>query len=230
MIEYQPENFQRVVISGIDGSGKSTAAYEAARLLSEAHPDASIRTADSTGVSTFRGGEKILHQAKRLEEVEPTSTASKLETLVRMGAFTLGRQSSEQILAHKPNSLVIGVRDPFRIDLAAYSTIFGPSVFKKMSAASRLRLFDTLTFAAHPGAVVYLNTDSATALQKAAERSDTVNTHETPEKLAMMADELPKVIDAYKGLYRSNVTEVTALQPRTSDTIAAVLERYLPRR
>lgn len=224
---FRPKNFNRVVVEGIDGSGKSTAAFGAAELLSSTYRDIDIRVADSDGVTFYRGGEIINNKLASVERLIASGKVSKIGSAVRSLAFMGARQYSEQFAGHGPDRLVIGVRDPFRVDPAAYSPVLLHERFADISAEKRLKLFSGLTWAAHPKTIAILTVDSAEAYGKAVVRGET-DYHETPEKVAIVARELPKVLQAYQDWKGVDIAHVQALTPGTSDQIAAVFEPFLP--
>ena len=220
------ENFNRVVVTGVDGSGKSTAAHESARLLSQAYPSSDIRVVDSTGLSHYQGGEITLSRFAGLEKIEPAQKASKIETVTRMAGFTAARQFIEFGWSHKPNSLTIGVRDPFRVDPAVYAPIF-MGERAQVSAERRLRVLNALTMAAHPAVVALLKVDVDQAYNNAAVR-EFVNTHETPEKIIQAAQEFPRVLETYHQAYDAPYVEINALKPNSADLLAETFEVFIP--
>ena len=221
-----PEKPTRATVIGIDGSGKSTAAHAAARLLSIEHPESDIRVADSTGLAYYGAGEITSKRFEGLDRIEPEGTSSKLMTMLRMGSFTLLRQFMESEVAHAPNSLTIGVRDPFRIDLAAYLPIFlGDKI--SPSPERRLKLFNKFTRAIHPSTIAFLNVDPRVAHANTLDRT-VANAHETPEKIQRAADDFPKILDTYRELYGTPYRPVDALTPTTADEIAAQFEEFVP--
>ena len=192
------ENFNRVVVTGVDGSGKSTAAHESARLLSQAYPSSDIRVVDSTGLSHYQGGEITLSRFAGLEKIEPAQKASKIETVTRMAGFTAARQFIQFGWSHKPNSLTIGVR-----------------------------VLNALTMAAHPAVVALLKVDVDQAYNNAAVR-EFVNTHETPEKIIQAAQEFPRVLETYHQAYDVPSVEINALKPNSADLLDETFEVFIP--
>ena len=218
----------RATVIGIDGSGKSTAAHSAARLLSIEHPDSDIRVADSTGLAYYGAGEITRKRFEGLDKIEPEGRSSKLETIARMGSFTLLRQLMESEYAHSPNSLTIGVRDPFRIDLAAYLPIF---LGDKLSPSpeQRLKLFSKFTRAIHPSTIAFLNVDPKVAHANTVGRV-VANAHETPEKIQRAADDFPHILDTYQELYGVPYESIDALKSTTVDAVAAQFDPFVPRK
>jgi hypothetical protein len=222
----QLEYFHRVVVTGVDGSGKSATTADAARQLSSAYPDSDIRVADSTGLFFFRGGEVASSRFTSLDRMEPSPKASKLETMVRMGAFTVSRQAIEYFSSFSSHSLVIGVRDPFRVDLATYMPIIAETP-PTLTPERRLKLLNKFTKAVHPSLMALLKVDVVDALHNTAVR-DFVNQHETPEKITLAAKEYPKVLDAYYTEYDVPYIEVNALKPNSSELLAMAFEEFVP--
>lgn len=220
------KNFNRVVVTGVDGSGKSTAAHESARLLSHAYPSSDIRVVDSTGLSHYQSGEVTLSRFSGLERLEPTQKASKVETIARMAGFTAARQLVEFGWAHKPNSLTIGVRDPYRVDPAVYAPIF-MGERADISAQRRLKLLNSFTLAAHPAVVALLKVDVVQAYDNTAVR-EFVNTHETPQKIIQAAEEFPRVLDSYHTEFGVPSIEINALKPNSADLLAETFEAFIP--
>ncbi len=221
-----PNEFRRIVITGLDGTGKSTTAYEAAMRLSDAHKDSDIRIADSNGITLFKGGEPVGHRAEWLLDMEPTEGQSKLRALGQLGLFTAMRQLTE-LASYRRDNLVIGVRDPYRIDPATYASIYGPHKLQSLSPEQKLKVFDATALAPHPTAIMHLKGDTDSALEKASER-ETLSPHETKEAMGKLALELSGVLTAYESLYDRPVVEVPALTPHTTDNMAAQIESYLP--
>jgi thymidylate kinase len=219
----------RAVIESIDGSGKSTAALEAAEALSGEYVSSSISVVDSTGVYRYQAGELVGHSWSNIENLEPHQAKSRLAVAAKLGLFTMARRAAESTAAHT-SDLVIGVRDPYRIDPAAYSRVFSPSLFNKLSADARLRMFNAFTLAPHPDVIVHLRSRPEDA-NLVAGRNGMMDSHETPENLRIIADELPMVLEGYQRLYGSRLAEVEALRPATSQEVAARMEQLVaPRR
>jgi len=217
----------RATVIGIDGSGKSTAAHAAARLLSMEHPESDIRVADSTGLAYYGAGEITNKRFENLDKIEPEAKSSKFETILRMGSFTLLRQFMEQSYGHQPDTLTIGVRDPFRIDLAAYLPVFlGDKV--SPSPEKRLKLFHSLTRAIHPSTIAYLDVDPQVAHANTQGR-EAANAHETPEKIQRAAEDFPNILTTYQRLYGTPVNMVEALTPTSAEQIATQFEEFVPR-
>ena len=224
-----PENFHRVCVLGIDGSGKSTAANEAALSLSEGYPYADIRVADSNGIFWYQGGELVGTRFSHLGEMSPTSESSKMGTILRLAAFTLARQKTEQLFSHAPNSLTISVRDPYRIDPSVHTSFFGPEWLRRLPLEQRLYYFDHLTSAPHPSIVAFLEAKTDKALANLGNRAVVYST-ETPLRIAAAARALPKAIDAYGEEYGVPSTTIFALKPTTSSRLAETLEEFVPNR
>jgi thymidylate kinase len=215
----------KAVIESIDGTGKSTAAKDAAMSLSDSYRKRNIRVVDSDGVYDYRGG-KLKHQGwSWMESLEPHQEKSRLLSAAKLGLFTLTRRAAEAQLSDRPD-LVIGVRDPFRIDPAIYSTVFGPSFLKTMSSGVRLILFDYFTTAPHPDMIVNLHSDPHDA-RPVAGANGQLDSHETPEKLQLVHEEMQEVLGSYGRLFASQVVIVEALRLDTSDQVAAQIEPLL---
>lgn len=224
----RPDGFYRTAVVGLDGSGKSTAAHGSAQLLSEAHKDRKIIIADSDGVSEYRNGEIVRRRLGVIEKLIPPANVSKLGRVGLSLSFMLARQYSEQLFAHGPDRLVVGVREPFRVEPAAYAPILLSERFSNMSPERRLKLFGYMTRAAHADLIATIDVDAQAAVEKAEGRGE-IDYHETPERVAMVAGQLPLVIDAYSRMYGAGLAEVTGLRPDTSDRLAEVLEPFVPR-
>lgn len=216
---------RRAVIESIDGSGKSTAALEAAEALSGEYVSSSISVVDSTGVYRYQAGEMVNHSWSDIENLEPHQAKSRLVVAAKLGLFTMARRAAEGAASHT-SDLVIGVRDPYRIDPAAYSLIFSPSKFNKLSPDARLRIFNALTMAPHPDVIIHLRTRPEDA-NLVAGRNGLTDSHETPENLRIIADELPTILNGYQRLYGSQLAEVEALRPTTSQEVAAQFEHLI---
>src|SRR3546814_7696027 len=98
----------------------------------------------------YREGEPISHHFPHLANLEPHGELPRVVSLAQTGLFAIGRQWTEQFLAHRPNSLTLGVRDPYRIDPAVHVTTLGFDRLQAMSPDRRLRLFHRLPMATHP--------------------------------------------------------------------------------
>lgn len=220
-------DISRVVIEGIDGGGKSTAAQETALGISENYPSHRIAIVDSTGAYRYFGGELIGQTWSSIESLEPHQATSKLVIAGKLGMFTLARRITEN-LAARNSDLLIGVRDPFRIDPATYARIFGPTRLNNLSPTTRLRLFNAFTTAPHPEAIIHLRSD----LKKVhpTNSNDELDSHETVEKLQIISDELSLILASYHKLYGSQVVNVEGLQPTTSDEVAAQIEPFVSSR
>lgn len=223
----ETETPTRAVVTGIDGSGKSTAAHAAARLLSMEHPESDIRVADSEGLTQYLAGDVVRRRFERLASLEPGEESGKLMTMLRMGAFTVLRQQMEQQFSHNKHSLTIGVRDPYRVDLATYMPIFLGDRAPK-DPRTRLQLLNKLSSAQHPDSIAYLGVDP-TAAHGNTQARDTNNIHETPAKLKQAAEEFPVVLDAYQQLNGVPHSTIDALTPHTAEAIAAQFEPLVPR-
>ena len=218
----------RAVIESIDGSGKSTAALGAAEVLSGEYAHSSISVVDSTGVYRFQAGEMVSRGWSNIENFEPHQAVSKLAAAAKLGIFTVARRAAES-LATRTSDVVIGVRDPYRIDPATYSLVFGPALVNKMSSDARLKLFNSFTLAPHPEMIVHLQSRPEDA-RLVAGQNGLLDSHETPENLRIIAEDLPMVLEGYKRLYGSRLCEVEALQPATSQEVAAQIEQLMPSR
>lgn len=216
---------KRVVIESLDGAGKSTTAEGVALNLSLQYRDERIAVIDSTGVQRFQSGQQVGSSWQRIEGLEPQEGQGRLRTAARLGAFTVARRFAET-RAMLGADLVIGVRDPFRIDPATYSVVYGLGKISKMSAEDRLKIFDRFTHSPHPTAIIHLLTDSE-KLHIQPCQNGSMAYHETSEKLQLIADELPMVLDAYQSLYGSPIEAVTALRPDTIDNVTACIEPVL---
>jgi thymidylate kinase len=212
---------RRAVIESIDGMGKSTAAQAAAQQISEAYPGKHIAVVDSTGVFGYNDGELTSHTWTNMEALEPHQTKSRLLAAAKLGTFTMARRMAEK-RALRNSDLVIGVRDPFRVDPATYALVFGPSNVQNVSPVARLRFFDRFATAPHPDTIIHLH--SETQKPNVDAYNGELDSHETPEKLAMIAEELPHVLEGYTRLFGSRIAQVEALRPASSDEVAAQIE------
>lgn len=219
------QNFNRVVVTGVDGSGKSTAAHESAKLLSRAYPESDIRVVDSTGLSHYQEGEVAATRFSGLEQIEPAQQASRIETVARMAGFTASRQLVEFGWSHKPHTLTIGVRDPFRVDPAVYAPIF-MGERAQVSAERRLRVLHALTVAAHPAIIALLKVNVDEAYQNTTVR-DFMNSHETPEKIIQASHEFPRVLESYHDIFGVPSVEINALRPNSADLLAETFEPFV---
>jgi len=218
-------NSNRVVIEGIDGSGKSTAALRAAELLSSTYPESSVKVVDSSGVHKFARGELTETGWDRIEGIIPKATHSKLRSIAQLGAFTTARRMVEGWLSGS-SDLVVSVRDPFRIDPALYATVYEIPGLRRMDLAGRLRFFNRFAMAPHPASVVMLEVDSDVARTKL--NSPALDYHETGEKMAAVAEQLPVAVSEYARLYGCGIAQVKALQGwETASNVAAQLEPAL---
>jgi thymidylate kinase len=216
---------RRAVIESTDGSGKSTAALEAAETLSKEYATSSISVVDSTGIYRYQAGELANHSWSNIENFEPHQAKSRLATAAKLGIFTVARRAAEG-LASRTSDLVIGVRDPYRIDPATYSLVFGPAMINKLPSDTRLKLFNAFTLAPHPELIVHLQSRPEDA-HLVAGQNGLLDSHETPENLRIIAEDLPMVLEGYKRLYGARLAEVEALQPNTSQEVAAQIEQLI---
>lgn len=219
-----------VVIEGLDGSGKSTTAQDSAISLSELYPDASIGVADSTGLYSYQNGELQDHRYSRLIELEPKAGAGKLHTVGALGAFTLARKFVDY-QGLKRSDVLVSVRDPQRVDPAAYSAVYNPGVLGRMSADARLRVFDKVARTGYPDAIIQLTTNPELAQANAtnlAERDFTCP-HEDLEKMAILAEELPLVLRAFSRMFDRPVHEVGGLLPSTVEMTVGKIEPLVAR-
>lgn len=216
-----------VIIGGLDGSGKTTAAQHTARALSGEYPRKRIVVTDSTGMWRFQQGALVEHGAAQLEHHKPMTGASRLRAAVDLGAFTLGRRKLNA-RAVSDADLVISVRDPHRIDPALYAGIYGPSVLKKLPPHRRLALFGAFTRTSPADAVVHLELPFEDARDARVARNDVgMQPHETTQNLRIVADELPEMMAAYGSLFGAACITAAAMQPQTADVISASIEHYV---
>jgi hypothetical protein len=197
----------KLVFEGISGSGKSSAALDVAGNLSEAYPSSNINVVDSTGIHRYHQGEITSHSWPWLDNLVPEH--GKKGSAMRLGAFTLLRRMADERLS-RDTDLTISVRDPFRIDPATYAAIFAPGTLGKLSPERRLSIFNGITSARHPDAVVHLHT-----------------TPETEEKIHIVSEQLPKVLDRYQKIYGIPLIAVEALAPSTFSEIASRVEPFI---
>lgn len=134
-------------VRGLDGSGKSTAARATAFALSAAHPRAKIAVTDSTGRYLFCGGKVVSHRVQHLYKLKPGHDGSALKTGREILAYGLSRRliNSPGHFGVGDAELLISVRDPHRIDPAAYAKIYGWQWLSAMSPQRRLRTLDAVT-------------------------------------------------------------------------------------
>lgn len=217
-------NNRRVSVIGPDGGGKTTATFQAAQLLSEAYPSQPIQVIDSTGLSIYRDGTLAETRFAGIESIKAKNgeRAAKLRT----GLFAAARQAVELLALRNNNALTIGVRDPYRVDPASLLPALSDRA-RRLTPEQRLHLFDTMTLAPHQAHITHLNVDPALAYQMAAGR-DSLEPHETPEKIAFVAKDLGHVVGAYATRYNIPVTNVAGLQPDTASKLAESIEPYLP--
>lgn len=218
-------NTPRILIESIDGSGKTTTAIGAAQKLSEAYSSSTIKVVDSNGVYFYRNGNLEGRHMENLANLEPHQNSSKIVKIAKLGAFTVGRRMADSILTGNAD-LVVSVRDPFRIDPATYSPIYMPSIFKRFTTESRLRLFDKLTWAPHPQEIIHLHADASSVLSNLNERPQK-DEQDTPENLQYAVNELGLVIQGYQRLFGSKAVNVEALKPQTIDEVAEHIEPVL---
>ena len=220
------ESSNRVSVVGIDGSGKSTAAHEAALQLSEEYPASDIRVVDSAGIIHYREGGVIDRKFPDMEALKASEGSSKLSAIGLTALFTARRRAAESLSLQDEYALTIGVRDPFRIDPATYLPIFTRHG-ERMSPRRRLALFHSLTRAGHPALVNILRVDPQKAFEAATNRG-ALNSHETPEVLARASNDLIQVVEAYSS-HGIRAAHIEALRPDTSDTLAMNIEEFVPR-
>lgn len=214
----------RVVIEGVDGCGKSTAAIKAAELLSSNYPHSSVKVVDSSGVYKFKAGEAVKKSWANLDRLIPKAGQSKVGSITSLGAFTTARRLAEGWVSGA-SDLVISVRDPFRIDPSVYALVYGLPHVRRLDIAGRLRFFNRLTLAPHPVNIVMLEADSRQT--RANLDSRPLDYHETGERMSEIASELPATLDQYCQLYGTGISRVAALRASTADNVAAELEPVL---
>ena len=216
----------RVSVLGIDGSGKSTATHHAALQLSKEYEGSAIQVVDSSGIVHYRDGGVTNIQFENIEQLKADESASRLASVGRTALFTSARRTIETLSLMKPNSLTIGVRDPYRVDPATYLPLFIKNG-GKLSPERRLSIFSKLTTAAHPAFIAHLKVDPQEAYTNTVNRG-VLDSHETPEGLARAADDLNRVVEAYSYTYSVRSAAVEALRPDTADTLAMHLEEFVP--
>lgn len=213
------------LLEGLDGSGKSTTAQAVAQNISENRPEARIAVADSTGLYLYHCGRLLVHQYGGLLDLEPHSNQGRTSTLAHLGAFALGRKLVDY-QGMKRSDLLISVRDPHRVEPASYSAVYSP-LLGKLSTGQRLTVFDAITRAPYAAAIIRLDVPLAAARTHIDTNETGFDPHETTEKLAFMAGELPRVIDVYRQRFGAVVTELEGLQPTTADMATAAVEPLL---
>lgn len=216
----------RVSIVGIDGSGKSTTAHKAALQLSEEYPGSDIRVVDSAGIVHYREGGVTDIQFPEMEALKASEGSSRLESIGRTALFTARRRAAESLSLRDEHALTIGVRDPYRIDLATYLPLFVRHG-NKISPKRRLALFHSLTTAAHAALVTLLSVDPQKAYEASVNRG-VLDSHETPEGLARASEDLTQVVEAYSDTFGIRAAQIEALRPDTSDTLAMNIEEFVP--
>lgn len=215
-----------MVVEGLDGSGKSYTALHTAQNLSELYPKSRISVADSTGLYDYRAGQVVRHCFGRLAEIEPSVGQGRLQTTARLGAFTVARKLID-VQGLRRSDLLISVRDPQRVDPATYSPIYHPGIFGKLSAVQRLGIFDRLTQARYPDAIVDLIVSPERAAVLMEQRAEASSPHETPANMETLARELPDVLHAYTELYGVPVVEVEGALAQTVSVATETAERLL---
>lgn len=214
----------RITVLGIDGSGKSTAAQNAALLLSSKYPSRPINVVDSSGTTHIKGGEVVATTHSWIERIK-AQEGDQLAT-VRSALFMVARRKIEIDALGNANELTIGVRDPFRIDPAIH-LLHTSRHAARLNPEQRLHLLDRMTIAPHPTHITHLTVDPAEAYVAAARRG-TLEPHETPETLSRASREITAMIGAYANSATS-IGTIAALRPNTADTLAEHLEPFVDR-
>lgn len=204
-----------VIIEGLDGSGKSTAAQEVAHTVSQERPTAHIAVTDSTGLYKYKNGELTEHRFSTLAKLEPTDADNSVQTLGKLGVFTAARKYVDYV-ASQSSDLLISVRDPDRVDPATYASVYLPGLLGKLSATQRLRFFDRFTYSKYPDAIISLTVSPDDAKANISVREERCH-HETDESFTQIAEELPLVLRAFTRLYGTPVHEVEGLKHDTAE-------------
>ncbi len=220
------ESSNRVTVVGIDGSGKSTAAHEAALQLSEEYPTSDIRVVDSAGIVHYREGGVTERKFPEMEALKASEGSSRLESIGRTVLFTAKRRAAESLSLQDRHALTIGVRDPYRVDLATYLPLFVRQG-DKISPKRRLALFHGLATAVHPALINLLSVDPQKAYEASVNRG-VLDSHETLEGLAQAAEDLTQVVEAYSRTFGVRAAHIEALRPDTSDALAMNIEEFVP--
>lgn len=209
-----------ILFEGVDGTGKSTLALEMALHLTKIHPTAIIRVTDSNGRFTFRNGENTDHTFRNLEHLKPLPDDGRLAAIMHLGSFTLGRR----LINAKPGEadMLISVRDPHRIDPAAYMAVYGGAL-SRLSPKTRLQILDLTTAAPYADAIVHLHASENTLPIL----TPLTSPHEAPEHLDTLTREIPRIVDAYSRLYGTPVYDIPARTPATTGLVVTATASHL---
>lgn len=210
----------RILLEGVDGTGKSTLAHEMALHLTEIHPAAVIRVTDSNGRFTFRNGESPDHTFHNLEHLKPSPDDGRVAAITHLGLFTLGRR----LINARPGAvdMLISVRDPHRIDPAAYMAVYGGAL-GRLSPQARLQILDLTTAAPYADAIVHLHASENTLPML----TPLTSPHEAPEHLDTLTQEIPRIVGAYSRLYGTRVYDIPARTSATTGLVVAATAAHL---
>lgn len=212
-----------VIIAGLDGTGKSYAAQEAARNISGVYPERTIAVTDSTGFYEFRAGDLTDHRYSRIVDLKPDVNSSKLGSMASLGAFTLSRKVMDY-RGMLGSDLLLSVRDSHRIDPATYARVYAGPI-GKLSTTRRLAIFDRLSHSPPAETIIHVRVDAQVAIARVQNRDNaTVDRHETPANMGLLAEELPAAVEGYARLFGAHVFDVEGLTNSTVDEITGFLE------
>ena len=80
-----------ITFMGIDGSGKSSTAVEAAETLTSIFTGLPVHVTDSNGLQIFYSGEQVAHIAPEIESLEPTANMGRINQIAHLASFAIAR-------------------------------------------------------------------------------------------------------------------------------------------
>lgn len=214
-----------IVVSGLDGSGKSTSAQNAAAALSKEYIDRQISVLDTDGGTTYLGGLAVkvagfVSRCYGLSQMNgPLHTAGTV-------AYTACRRSldARHRAGLEGDDVVISVRDVARVDPAVYAPEICSVIFKRMSIGRRFDIFDKTTLLPPADSIIRMRAEVSEVMGSIGLRA-VVDPHENPESLKRLDIDLDSANQLHRHRFGTTLHDVSALKgDKTVDDLAALLE------
>lgn len=231
----------RTSITGMDGSGKSSA-YRA--FVAAIPKDLTVvRISRFSSVIRY-GNEQVVDRAfsQALDNFHSLADRTKSKPVITLAntlCVLFSWRVQEKRLTERFNpDLVLALRDPY-IDPISYAKFYSPKILGAMSIEERERTLRKLHAAPSSNNIIYLDVDPYVAVSRIsqrmteeakakekAERAKWVHLHENVSDLARIRAEYKNALAYFKSKYGVEVVEIDTVQLSKAE-VAAVLRSTL---
>jgi thymidylate kinase len=217
----------KVLLTGIDGSGKSTCLDMLIERLQRNHTVTKVVNRDA---SIYRNGQRFVVRRRLYETIESMRAASvkhHFYSLFLVAKFLYKRYVIGHVLRHETSDLTL-----FEFDLLLHPSVHLVYHFpftRHISRRLRFRLMSRLTGAKRDFSVFHLETDPVVAMERIRRRGAALASHENVGDLRALKEEFDRVIEIATALgYRIDRIDTTDKEPSAvADEIESILASRL---